>query len=170
MVVSKVSSFWFACIICIFVVVITPCCNAQNSPQDYLAVHNAARQAVGVGPMTWDNNVAAVAQSYANKRAGDCKLIHSGDRRYGENLAWGSGAFMTGRRAVELWVDEKKWYNYATNSCNAPPGESCGHYTQVVWRSSTKVGCARIQCRNNLGYFVICNYSPPGNYVGQRPY
>ncbi|XP_031129878.1 pathogenesis-related protein PR-1 type-like [Ipomoea triloba] len=169
MVFSKVSSFWLACIcISMFVGMITPSCNAQNSPQDYLAVHNAARQAVGVGPMTWDNAVAKAAQDYANTRVGDCRMVHSGDRRYGENLAWGSGDFMTGRRAVELWVAEKQDYDYGTNTCR--PGKVCGHYTQVVWRKSVKLGCARVQCRNNLGYLVVCNYSPPGNYVGERPY
>ncbi|RWW14637.1 hypothetical protein GW17_00021576 [Ensete ventricosum] len=51
---------------------------AQNSPQDYVSAHNAARAAVGVGPVSWDNTVAAYAQNYANQRAADCQLVHSG--------------------------------------------------------------------------------------------
>ena len=60
---------------------------AQNSPQDYLDAHNLARSKVGVGPMVWNDTVAAYAENYANQRSGDCALIHSLDRQYGENLA-----------------------------------------------------------------------------------
>ncbi|XP_031129569.1 pathogenesis-related protein 1A-like [Ipomoea triloba] len=159
-------------IVCMLVFEMGVCSNAQNSPQDYLDAHNAARGAVGVQSITWDDQVAAYAQSYANQRSGDCRLIHSGSQQYGygENIAWGSGDFMTGKAAVEMWVGERQYYDHPTNSCHAPAGKSCGHYTQVVWRNSVKVGCARVQCSNGAGYFVTCNYSPPGNYVGQSPY
>ncbi|XWS67539.1 hypothetical protein CRYUN_Cryun04dG0015100 [Craigia yunnanensis] len=139
--------------------------HAQNSPQDFLNAHNTARAAVGVGPMTWDNTVAAYAQNYANQRIGDCKLVHSGGR-YGENIAWGS-ADLSGTAAVRMWVDEKANYDYASNTC--APGKVCGHYTQVVWRNSVRLGCAKVRC-NNGGTFIICNYDPPGNFNGQRPY
>ncbi|CBI25105.3 unnamed protein product, partial [Vitis vinifera] len=117
-------------------------CCAQNSPQDYVDAHNAARAQVGVGSITWNDTVAAYAQNYANQRISDCNLVHSGGP-YGENLAKGSGS-LTGT-------------------------DACGHYTQVVWRNSVRLGCARVQC-NNGWWFVTCNYDPPGNYVGQRPY
>ncbi|KAK2998894.1 hypothetical protein RJ639_023340 [Escallonia herrerae] len=139
---------------------------AQNSQQDYLDAHNAARAEVGVGPLTWDDAVAGYAQNYANQRIGDCALMHSQGGPYGENLAIGSGDF-TGKAAVDLWVAEKQYYDYNSNSCAS--GEVCGHYTQVVWRNSARVGCARVQC-NNGWWFITCNYDPPGNYVGQRPY
>ncbi|KAL7206297.1 hypothetical protein ACSBR2_019079 [Camellia fascicularis] len=64
----------------------------RHAMDDYLKAHNAARAQVGVGPMTWDNNVAAYAKRYANLRKGDCNLIHS-NGPYGENLAKGSGSF-----------------------------------------------------------------------------
>ncbi|XP_073270901.1 pathogenesis-related leaf protein 6-like [Primulina huaijiensis] len=140
-------------------------CRAQNSPQDFLNAHNAARAQVRVGPMTWDANVAAFAQRYVNSRLGDCNLVHSTNRPYGENLAKGSGDF-TGVAAVNLWVAEKPNYNYGSNSC---VGGECLHYTQVVWRNSVRLGCARAQC-NNGWWYISCNYDPPGNYVGQRPY
>ncbi|KAF3341916.1 pathogenesis-related protein PRB1-3-like protein [Carex littledalei] len=146
---------------------ITNTCLAQNSPQDYVNAHNKARSAVGVGPVTWDTTVQEYAQGYANKRKGDCQLIHSGGK-YGENLFWGNGKDYSGVDAVNAWVDEKQYYNYNTNTCAS--GKVCGHYTQVVWRSSTKIGCARVVCDKNAGIFIICNYSPPGNYVGERPY
>lgn len=139
---------------------------AQNSPQDFVSAHNAARAAVGVGPVSWDSTVAAYAQNYANQRIGDCRLVHSGGP-YGENLFWGSGADFTAADAVKSWVDEKQWYDYDSNTCAA--GKVCGHYTQVVWRASTSIGCARVKC-NSGAIFIICNYKPAGNIVGQRPY
>ncbi|KAF7802774.1 pathogenesis-related leaf protein 6-like [Senna tora] len=139
--------------------------HAQNSPQDYLDAHNVARAQVGVANITWDNTVATYALNYANSRKSDCRLVHS-NGPYGENLAEGSGSF-TGTAAVNLWVEEKPYYNYSANSCVG--GQQCLHYTQVVWQNSVRLGCARVQC-NNGWWFVSCNYDPPGNYVGQRPY
>ncbi|XP_047318467.1 basic form of pathogenesis-related protein 1-like [Impatiens glandulifera] len=137
---------------------------AQNSPQDYVEAHNAARAQVGVGPIAWDENVAAFARSYASQRAGDCNLMHSGGP-YGENLAKGFPNF-TGRDAVNMWIEEKPFYDYDSNTC---VGGECLHYTQVVWRDSVRLGCARVQC-NDGSWFVTCNYDPQGNFVGERPY
>ncbi|CBI25093.3 unnamed protein product, partial [Vitis vinifera] len=141
---------------------------AQSSPQDYVDAHNAARAQVGVQPITWNETVAAYARRYASSRVAEqCSMEHSGGP-YGENLAEGYGSIgsLTGTDAVNLWVGEKPNYDYNSNSC---VGGKCGHYTQVVWRNSVRLGCARVQC-NNGGWFVTCNYDPPGNYVGQRPY
>ncbi|CAN0920979.1 Pathogenesis-related protein PRB1-2 [Linum grandiflorum] len=141
--------------------------SAQDSPQDYVNAHNAARSAVGVGPVTWDAGVAAYAQSYARQRAaGDCKLVHSGGP-YGENLAWSSGQ-MSANGAVGMWVNEKKDYNYNANTC--AQGKVCGHYTQVVWRSTARIGCAKAACSGGRGTFVICSYTPRGNIIGRKPY
>ncbi|KAJ0077475.1 hypothetical protein Patl1_36325 [Pistacia atlantica] len=118
-------------------------------------------------PVTWDNTVAAFAQNYANQRIGDCALVHSGGGgKYGENLAWGS-ADLSGTDAVKMWVNEKANYDYNSNTCAA--GKACGHYTQVVWRDSVRIGCAKVRC-NNGGTFIGCNYAPPSNYNGQKPY
>lgn len=137
---------------------------AQNSPQDYLNAHNKARASVGVGPMRWDNKVAAFAQNYVNRLRGNCRLVHSGGQ-YGENLAW-SSADMTAGAAVRMWVNERQFYDYNSNSC---VGGECRHYTQVVWRNSVRLGCAKVRC-NNGATIISCNYDPPGNYAGQRPY
>ncbi|CAN6170807.1 unnamed protein product [Urochloa humidicola] len=145
----------------------TPCA-AQNSAQDFVNLHNAARKDVGVGAVSWDDNVAAFARSYAARRAGDCALQHSSGSGYGENIfVGGAGKAWSASDAVGLWVAEKQWYNHGSNSCAA--GRTCGHYTQVVWRKSTAIGCARVVC-NNGGVFITCNYNPPGNFRGQSPY
>ncbi|CAI9756113.1 unnamed protein product [Fraxinus pennsylvanica] len=147
---------------CLLILFVTNTGLAQNTIQDYLAVHNAARARVGVGPMRWDEKLATDARNYANKIKGRCLFQHS-NGPYGENLALGTT--MTGHQAVNLWVAERKDYNYRSNSCS----RTCGHYTQVVWRKSVLLGCARVRC-NNGNWFVICNYGPRGNIVGQRPY
>uniref|UniRef100_A0A0D9V0M9 SCP domain-containing protein n=1 Tax=Leersia perrieri TaxID=77586 RepID=A0A0D9V0M9_9ORYZ len=142
--------------------------DAQNSAQDYVTPHNAARSAVGVGPMAWSAKLQSFAESYAAQRKGDCMLQHSGGP-YGENIFWGgAGADWKAADAVRLWVDERKDYSYATNSC--AQGKVCGHYTQVVWRESTTVGCARVVCDAGRGVFIVCSYEPRGNIVGRKPY
>ncbi|XP_022762146.1 putative receptor-like protein kinase At5g39000 [Durio zibethinus] len=137
---------------------------SQDSPLDYLNVHNAARAAVGVRPMTWDNVVAAYALNYSDQRSGDCNLVPSGGP-YGENLA-GSSGNLSGSEAVGMWINEKVYYDWKSNAC--APGQICGHYTQVIWANSIRLGCAKVRCYNG-GTFVSCNYDPPGNIIGKRP-
>ncbi|XP_040381901.1 pathogenesis-related protein 1-like [Oryza brachyantha] len=144
---------------------------AQNSPQDFVDLHNAARSVEGVGKVVWDKAVAVYAESYAAKRAaGDCALIHSATA-YGENLYGGprGGGKWTAADAVKSWVSEKDKYDYDSNSCRGK-WDSCLHYTQVVWNRTRAIGCARVGCNNGTGVFIICNYNPSGNFPGQRPF
>ncbi|KAJ1403692.1 Pathogenesis-related protein 1-like, SCP domain [Sesbania bispinosa] len=139
---------------------------AQDSPADFENAHNAARSQVGVPPLKWDDTVAAYALNYANQNKGpNCKDTDHSNGPYGENLAWDSGD-VSGAEAVRRWVDEKANYDYSSNSCDGV----CGHYTQVVWRDSVRLGCAKVKCDNNGGTFIICNYDPAGNVDGQKPY
>ncbi|WOL13385.1 pathogenesis-related protein PRB1-3-like [Canna indica] len=127
----------------------------------------AARASVGVAPIALDDTVAAYASDCANQRAADCSLVDSGGA-YGENISGGSmGGDWTASDAVSSWVSEQQYYDYNSNTC--ADGHVCGHYTQVVWANSVKLGCARVVC-NNGGVFITCNYDPPGNFVGDRPY
>lgn len=138
---------------------------AQYWPNDFLIPHNIARAELGLKSLKWDQSVASYAQWYANQRRGDCQLKHS-NGPYGENLFWGSGVGWTPAQCVAAWVAEKPQYNYYTNSCNG----MCGHYTQIVWRNTRRVGCAMVVCDGGRGTFCVCSYDPPGNYVGLRPY
>ncbi|XP_068122066.1 peptidase inhibitor 16-like isoform X2 [Hyperolius riggenbachi] len=72
------------------------------------------------------------------------------------------------------WHSERNYYNFSTNHCEE--GQMCGHYTQVVWASTERVGCGQKFCEKVDGfedgnmYLLVCNYEPPGNFEGQRPY
>ncbi|KAJ7942883.1 Pathogenesis-related protein 1 [Quillaja saponaria] len=139
---------------------------AQDSPADFVNAHNVARAQVGVPPLAWDDTIVGFARDYANQHVDDCQLVHSsGAGKYGENLA-GSTGDLNGTNAVEMWVSERENYDYNSDSC---VGGECRHYTQVVWRDSVRLGCAKVRC-NNGGTFIGCNYDPPGNFLGQKPY
>lgn len=140
--------------------------NISETIQGFLVPQNEAREQVGVSPLKWDVKLATYARVYARERRGDCLLQHS-EGPFGENIFWGSVRGWNATDAVGAWVDEKKWYNYANNSCSS--GQDCTHYTQIVWRTTTNVGCAVIKC-NSGDTFITCNYYPPGNFVGARPY
>ncbi|GLT98035.1 hypothetical protein SLE2022_155630 [Rubroshorea leprosula] len=140
--------------------------SSPNSPEAYLNMHNLHRAEVGVRPMTWDKVVATYAQNFANQLIGDCSP-RSSDGPYGENFAWGSdNSHFSGTDAVKMWGGEKADYDFESNTCVA--GYICSHYTQVIWGSSIRLGCARVICENG-GAIVVCNYDPRGNLPGQRP-
>ncbi|GLJ27142.1 hypothetical protein SUGI_0532110 [Cryptomeria japonica] len=138
----------------------------QNYVPQFLVPQNQIRARVGDPPLRWSKKLANYAKWWANQRRGDCSLTHS-NGPYGENLFWGSGKAWQPKDAVSAWIGEYKFYNYQRNSCNGY--QQCGHYTQIVWRKTRSVGCARIIC-NRGDVFMTCNYDPPGNYIGQKPY
>uniref|UniRef100_A0A0E0CKD3 Protein kinase domain-containing protein n=1 Tax=Oryza meridionalis TaxID=40149 RepID=A0A0E0CKD3_9ORYZ len=143
---------------------------AQSSPQDFLNLHNAARAGVGAGMLSWDSTVAAYAADYAEKRKSDCRNVHS-NGPYGENLFQGVAHISwTASDALFSWLGEAKNYNCTGNTCK--DGQECGEYTQLMWTNSTRVGCASVTCDDSAGggTFIACNYDPPGNVAGQRPY
>ena len=142
-----------------------------------VAAHNAARAEVGVPPLVWDPALAAIADAWV-RQCHDVDapigLVDHNDGRstgyptyVGENI-YGSSGQASGTAAVGSWVSEKQYYHYPANTCDS--GQICGHYTQVVWRATTKVGCALYTCPGlRYGSTVVCNYGPGGN-SGGLPY
>ena len=147
---------------------------------DMVTAHNQSRANASPKPapalpaLTWSTDAAKVAQAWADQ----CKFEHNGGRGpYGENLAAAAPpGSKTDAQVVADWTAEAKDYTYSSNTCAS--GKVCGHYTQVVWRNSTQVGCATVICTKNSPFGAqfpkwqlwVCDYAPPGNYVGQKPY
>jgi pathogenesis-related protein 1 len=132
--------------------------------------HNSVRAQVGVGPVAWDAALASFAQRYVATLVRSCALKHSAGSGFGENLAaWTQHAPPT--QAVDLWAREKAVYRGAGGPLRGADMEA-GHYTQVVWRGTTRVGCGRTMCsKNGVDWTLVsCNYSPAGNVMGSRVY
>ncbi|XP_062078600.1 pathogenesis-related protein PR-1-like [Humulus lupulus] len=144
------------------------CFRCIGDSSRFLAAHNLARAEKGQLPLLWEAKLARHARRWASQRKADCALRHSSPiDGLGENIFWGGGSGWTPTDAVRLWAEEEKDYSYKNNSC--AHGQMCGHYTQIVWRSTRRVGCARVICDSG-DTFMICNYDPPGNYIGEKPY
>lgn len=148
---------------------------AGVSPKEMVAAHNIWRAQVGVGEVTYSEELAASAQAWAEhlKTTRNCSMKHSSGKE-GENLYW-AGAWSNGpaqdvmsKEVVDSWASEKKDYTYEDNSCGA--GKVCGHYTQVVWKNTTTIGCGMAVCDSPKNQVWVCQYLPAGNYVGQKPY
>ena len=129
--------------------------------------HNRVREALGIGDLTWDDELAEVAGEWIAFLASDgCYLEHDYSSSYGENLYWSSFS-ATAEDVVQAWVSEVQFYDYDSNTC--APGKMCGHYTQVVWEDTKRVGCELISCPDSSEIWM-CVYDPPGNWVGEWPY
>ncbi|MBI5517344.1 MAG: hypothetical protein HY909_26460 [Deltaproteobacteria bacterium] len=132
----------------------------------FVAAHNRYRADHCAPPLTWSPAVAASAQRWADRlRQAGCGMQHSSSSErsgYGESLFGGSGSY-TPEQAVEAWYSEVGQYNYGRPGFSG----STGHFTQVVWRATTSVGCASATCSGSILW--VCQYSPAGNMAGQFP-
>ncbi|CCE85447.1 Piso0_005043 [Millerozyma farinosa CBS 7064] len=126
--------------------------------KDTLDAHNKYRKEHNVGDLSWDVDAYKYAKNVADNY--DCSgVLNHTHGPYGENLASG---YPSGPAAVKAWYDEGNSYDYSS-------ANTYNHFTQVVWKSTTKVGCAYKNCQwNNWGLYVICSYSPAGNVIGQE--
>jgi hypothetical protein len=118
--------------------------------------------------VSWSDTVATSAQAWADHLAADsnCGLVHESQRTYGENLAMGTS--LTPQQAVDMWASERSLYTWSPTYSSADFNTGSGHYTQLVWRKSTQVGCGSATCGRVV--VISCRFSPPGNYIGQAVY
>ncbi|XP_040845943.1 GLIPR1-like protein 1 [Ochotona curzoniae] len=149
--------------------------------EECIAAHNEWRgrvrpPAANMKYMVWEDGLAKMARAWANK----CQFKHNACLNIpyecyenyqfvGENIWLGESKVFSPRDAVIAWFNESNFYDFDSISCT----KVCGHYTQVVWASSHRVGCAVKICPN-LGKgstaIFVCNYGPAGNYPNQHPY
>lgn len=145
---------------------------SQDEAQIALDFHNKVRNDVGSPPLQWSTELAGYAQSWANHLASACKPEHrpkSGPwaQKHGENIFWGGDEPYTALNASENWYSEIKEYKYGAVTNNN--WYKTGHYTQMVWKTTTHVGIGKAVCKNGT-ILIVANYSPSGNYVGEWPY
>ena len=140
------------------------------NPQEILNAHNSYRKEVGVPPLSWSDTLASHAQEWANNLAKDKSLNHdSPQKKEGENLFTGTSGGYTFTQMVEDWGKEKQNFKTGTFPDVKKDGSSVvGHYTQIVWRNTTQVGCAIAETGGDT--ILVCRYNPPGNFDGQQPY
>ena len=139
-----------------------------------LAAHNRERALVGSPPLQWDAQLAAHAASYGPALASLRRLVHSpregrpGER---ENLVMAWHGTLNPEGMIDLWTREKRLlrpgsYRFPAVS-RTGEWEDVAHYTQMVWPTTTRVGCAIYSADWD---YLICRYSPPGNIDGKPIY
>jgi len=138
-----------------------------------LKVHNRERAAVRVPPLEWDTTLAAHAAVWAKHLAKLGKLEHSTNKDRpgeGENLWMGTAGAYTPSEMADAWASEKSHFRYGAfpNVSDSGNWQVVGHYTQMIWRNTTKVGCAIASSKK--WDILVCRYSPPGNWMGEKPY
>ncbi len=131
---------------------------------EMLAAHNLVRAQVPVPPLAWSGKLAAVAQKWADHLLASGRFEHQTRNSYGENLFEARGRDVSPLDVVADWAAEASAYSYRTNTCSG----KCGHYTQLVWRTTREVGCAAAHQPGRQ--VVVCEYNPPGNWQRERPW
>jgi len=154
---------------------------------EILQAHNELRAKHFNAPLKYSKMLALSSQTWALHLAQEegCKMVHS-QGSVGENLFWASAQIRQTKRSdetewriirstqsidnkkpVQDWYNEIVFYNYIENSCQE--NEMCGHYTQVVWKTTKEVGCAAYECEDKSQVWV-CQYKPAGNIIGRKPF
>jgi uncharacterized protein YkwD len=160
----------------------------QSQIDAFVAAHNQARSgpltptpSPALPPVSWDPILADSAYNYTARctgtgdllshnanRTADYRALGGTDSYVGENI-FGKTSTATATvpaEAMDLWMAEASAYDYAANNIG-----DAGHYTQVVWRASVRIGCAIVDCPNlRFRNTVLCDYAPGGNITNQKPY
>ncbi|KAF8185253.1 CAP domain-containing protein, partial [Mycena galopus ATCC 62051] len=132
--------------------------------EEYLSVQNAVRAQHGAVALKWNDEAGAKADEWAHR----CVFVHQDPKvnKFGENLAAGTAPDYNFTTAVTAWAAEASQYN----STDPQPS----HFTQLVWKATTEVGCAvaicdKIFASGKPAKFYVCEYFPKGNIQGQYP-
>ncbi|XP_040068371.1 Golgi-associated plant pathogenesis-related protein 1-like [Ixodes scapularis] len=135
--------------------------------RDSLNWHNYYRSLHGVPPLQLSAELNAMAKAWATKLATEDRFEHSPGTDHGENIyvKWSSDTKhqITGREAVESWYSEISEYHWDGGE---PDIDITGHFTQLIWKETTHLGCAQARGATHK-ILVVANYSPPGNVIGK---
>lgn len=138
-----------------------------------LAAHNLERERLGIEPLRWNPSLAAAAKEWADHLAATGRFEHAPERPrdpQGENLWAGTRDRFAPEAMVDAWVREKRFFRQGAFPNNSTTGrvDDVGHYTQLVWRDTGEVGCARAS--SAAEDILVCRYADAGNYRGERPF
>jgi hypothetical protein len=136
-----------------------------------LQQHNTYRSALQLPDLVWSPALAGDALAWGEHLASIDKGQHDMSIRgkEGENLWWGTADAYSYTDMVAMWGNEKNNFRYGVfPDVNASRSAMVGHYTQIVWKNTTSVGCALVG--NGKTDFLVCRYAVPGNVVGEKPY
>ena len=149
-----------------------------------LELHNSIRDRVddadpALPPLVWDECLAQQAAKWASR----CDFRPDPEALVGENISARVPAAGDAKAALADWIHARECYTYPNDvdSCfparEGCPAPTCGHYTQIVWRDTKAVGCARQVCNGDSPFkdsrpweFWVCRYGPRGNILGRKPY
>ena len=141
--------------------------------QRLLIAQNRERLDLGLEPLNWDPALAQSAQRWADYLASTGRFEHAPENHRapeGENLWAGTRGYFQPEAMVDAWIREKRFFRPGVFPDNSTTGrvEDVGHYTQLVWRATSEVGCAEAAgAREDI---LVCRYSEAGNYRGERPF
>jgi pathogenesis-related protein 1 len=130
-----------------------------------LEQHNAVRARMRLPRLEWSTKLALHAREWARTLAAERVFLHRPHNAFGENLFQITDGAATPEQVVGAWAAEGTAFDYPSGGCR---GSMCGHYIQLVWRDTRRVGCAR--ARGAAREVWVCNYDPPGNVDGEKPY
>jgi hypothetical protein len=136
-----------------------------------LYAHNAERAAMGAAPLAWDSALAAAADAYARQLAATDRWGHSQPhqrRGQGENLWMGTRGYFSPEKMVGDWLSERRMFRPGIfpNVSRTGSWHDVGHYTQIVWAGTRRVGCS-VRSSRRWDY-LVCRYAAPGNVTGAR--
>lgn len=139
--------------------------------QAIVRMHDVEREAVGAPPLQWDADLAKDAADWARHLSDVNELVHwseenDDDNEQGENLWMGTRGYYSLPAMIKGWSDEKR--PLARMASWEDDYHQVGHYTQMVWSGTRKVGCAVASNREND--VLVCRYWPAGNVIGEQPY
>lgn len=146
--------------------IIQPSLTLQQKTEitDYINVYRAKHQAP---PLMWDDTIAVFSQNWSYYLISNNVFKHSNTSLYGENLAffqgYGTDTMMLLKKSIDAWYNEVSLYDFNNPGFSA----ATGHFTCLVWKSSTKYGMGITINSKTNGVDITMNTSPPGNYVGE---
>ncbi|MEE3717094.1 CAP family protein [Tumidithrix elongata RA019] len=136
---------------------------------EILNAHNLYRRDLNLPALTWSDDLAKSAQQWADRLAATNRFEHSGTNN-GENIWKGSAKWFSQSQMVGSWGIEKQNFVLGIFPDISKTGQwsDVGHYSQIIWRNTTEVGCGL--ATDGINDIFVCQYNPPGNYQGEKVY